>query len=94
MAFTIENIEKLAHLSRLALSKDACEQMGKDLSQVLEYVERLNEVDVANVQPMTHAVPVQLRLRADVAEAGIGRKALEGSAGFEDGLVKVPKIIE
>ncbi len=94
MSFTLEQIKKLAELSRLALTDEECTRMHHDLSQIVGYVERLSEVDVTGIEPMTHAVPVDLRLRPDQVQPMVGRKALAGSAGYEDGFVKVPKIIE
>lgn len=94
MVFTTESVKKLAHLSRLEMTDEACEQLGKELSQIVGYVERLQEVDVSHVRPMSHAVHVHARLSPDVAHEGLGRKALALGSGFEDGLVKVPKIIE
>jgi len=68
--------------------------MQKTLNEIVGYVENLQKVDVSGVQPMTHAVPMELSLREDAERPCIGREGLVGSAGFEDGLVRVPKIIE
>ena len=94
MTFSIEQIQKLASLSRLALNSDEQEKMRQDLSRVVDYVKSLQQVNVDGVAPMTHAVPMDLLLRSDEAKPGVGRRGLTGSAGYEDGLVKVPKIIE
>ena len=94
MSFSIEDIQKLAKLSRLALSPAEQEQMLTDLSRILGHIESLKQVNIDGVQPMTHAIPIDLPMRADEAKPGIGQRGLMGSAGYEDGMLKVPKIIE
>lgn len=94
MSFSIENIQSLSRLARLSLSDDEIQSTHKTLNEIVEYVESLQKVDVAGIEPMTHAVPMELMLRDDVEKPGIGREGLMGSAGYEDGLVRVPKIIE
>ena len=94
MTFSREDISKLAGLSRLALTEQELEARQKDLIQVLDYIRVLEGVDVSDVEPMTHAVPTELHLRKDEVKPGLGREALKESVGYEDGLIKVPKIIE
>lgn len=94
MSFTVENIESLARLARLSLSSEEIQSTQKTLNEIVGYVESLQKVDVLGIEPMTHAVPVNLPLRKDVEQVTIGREGLLGSAGYEDGLIKVPKIIE
>lgn len=94
MQFSYENMTKLARLSRLALTDLEQSAHQKDLEQILGYVQTLQVIDVSDVMPMTHAVPMELYLRPDESKPGVGRLGLMGSAGYEDGLIKVPKIIE
>jgi aspartyl-tRNA(Asn)/glutamyl-tRNA(Gln) amidotransferase subunit C len=94
MQFSHEDMTKLARLSRLALSDTELLARQKDLEQILSYVETLQAIDVSEAKPMTHAVPMELYLRPDEPKPGVGRLGLMGSAGYEDGLIKVPKIIE
>ena len=94
MNFTEDDITKLAQLSRLALKKSELLARQKDLEQILNHIQMLQTTDVSNIKPMTHAVPMQLHLRKDETEPGLGRRALHESSGYEDGLIKVPKIIE
>ncbi|MEI6805641.1 MAG: Asp-tRNA(Asn)/Glu-tRNA(Gln) amidotransferase subunit GatC [Myxococcaceae bacterium] len=94
MQFSHEDMTKLARLSRLALSEDELSARQRDLEQILSYVQTLQAIDVSEIKPMTHAVPMELHLRPDEPKPGVGRLGLMGSAGYEDGLIKVPKIIE
>ena len=94
MSISIENVKSLGRLARLSLSDEEITSTQKTLNEIVGYVESLQKVNVEGVLAMTHAVPMEIPLRADVALVGAGREALMGSAGYEDGLVKVPKIIE
>jgi aspartyl-tRNA(Asn)/glutamyl-tRNA(Gln) amidotransferase subunit C len=94
MHFSMDDMKRLARLSRLDLDDSQLSARQKDLESILGYVDRLEAVDVSGVSPMTHAVPMALYRRLDQALPGIGREGLKGSKGYEDGLVKVPKIIE
>ena len=94
MAFSIENIKSLGLLARLSLSDEEIQSTQKTLNEIVGYIESLQKVDVEGVEPMTHAVPMELALRVDEERSSVGRAGLLGSAGYEDGLVKEPKIIE
>ncbi|HXW60373.1 MAG TPA: Asp-tRNA(Asn)/Glu-tRNA(Gln) amidotransferase subunit GatC [Myxococcota bacterium] len=94
MTFDTNNIAKLALLARLALSEKEMERLGSELERILEMVKELQKVDVTGLKPMSHADDRGLPLREDVAYTPNGRKNLEQSQGYEDGLVRVPKIIE
>ncbi len=94
MQFSHDDMTKLARLSRLHLNEAELGARQKDLEQILGYVQTLQAIDISQTKPMTHAVPMELHLRADEPKPGIGREGLLGSAGYEDGLIKVPKIIE
>jgi len=95
MALTDEDLLHLARLSRLRLSDDERAGFAGQLQRIVAYVALLSEVDVDGVEPMTHAVPMQQRRRPDVvAGERAGRRAVRGSAGYADGRVQVPKVIE
>ena len=94
MSFSAENIKSLAKLARMSLNDEEIVSTQKELSKIVSYIETLMEVDVDGVEPLVHAVPTQLPQREDVQGEQIGQEGLKGSAGYEDGLVQVPKIIE
>jgi len=94
MSFSIENIRSLSRLARLHLHDDEIQSTQKTLNEIVEYVEALQKVNIDGIEPMTHAVPMELPLREDIEKPGVGREGLLGSSGYEDGLIRVPKIIE
>ncbi len=94
MEFMRSELAKVARLARLAINDEEMQHFQKDLARIVTYVEQLNEVDVENVEPMFHAGGHTLSFREDVAEKTLGRACIKSSAGYEDGLIRVPKIIE
>lgn len=95
MAFSPDDVARLALLARLELHEEEKARLATELGRIVGYVDELAAVDVTGVEPMTHAVPTTLTLRPDVAQEEVaGRRALAGSAGYDDGLVRVPKIVE
>lgn len=65
MALTLEEVQKVAHLARLELSEAEVVQYQQQLSAVLDYVESIQELDLADVVPTTRAVPMQNVMRDD-----------------------------
>ena len=89
------DVEKIAHLARLAVSEDELDTVAGDLSNILELVEQMNAVDTANVTPMAHPLHMAQRLRDDVVTEGDQRERFQAVApATENGLYLVPKVIE
>ncbi len=91
---TVDDAKKVARLARLQLDDEQTARFARDLDAVVGYVDALKDVDVEGVTPMSHPFDQTLRRRDDVATDVAGRRAVQGSAGYTDGLVRVPKIIE
>ncbi len=94
MAFTKSDLLHVARLARLSLNPDEADKLGDDLARIVQFVEQLKEVNVEGIEPMAHAGDRVLPFRDDAAHKTLGRECLKSSAGFEDGLIRVPKIIE
>ena len=91
---TRAEVDELAMLARLALSDAEAERMRAELGAILDHVAALADVDVAGVAPMTHAVPMDLRLRADVARPSLPvEAALGGTTATRDDQFVVPAAI-
>lgn len=74
MALATEDVEKVAHLARLQLTPEEVAQYQKQLSAVLDYVDQLNELDLQDVPPTSHAVARQNVFRADEVEPSLTRE--------------------
>jgi aspartyl-tRNA(Asn)/glutamyl-tRNA(Gln) amidotransferase subunit C len=91
---TRNEVEEIALLARLHLEPDEIERMQRELGAILEHFGALAAVDTQGVAPMTHAVPVELALRADIAEPSLSAADALRAAPRRDGdLIVVPAII-
>lgn len=84
MAFSDDDIRKLAHLARLELSDQEVATLGPQLERILGFVEQLAELDTEGVEPMTTALEVNNRWAADRLEAGLSREAALANAPLAD----------
>ena len=94
MSLSREEVEELALLARIELRPDEIEALRGELAAILEHMAVLRDVDTTGVEPMTHAVPMTLRLRADVPAPSLSQDdALAGAPDVADGFFVVPAII-
>ena len=85
----------VARLACIALTKEETILFQGQLDQVLHYVEQLNELDVGDVEPTAHAIPVFNVLRKDELGVSLNHDAVIANApAATDGQIRVPKIID
>ena len=90
-----ETIEYVGILAKLELSDEEKEQAKHDIGRMLDYVDKLNELDTSGVEPLSHVFPVNNVFREDVVTNGDERaKILENAPAEKDGAFKVPKTVE
>lgn len=94
MTLELEDAKKSARLSRLALSDEELSTFTQDLSRIVEYVAQLQELDVSEVAPLYHPHEHAASLRDDEVRETVGRRGLENSTAYENGLIRVPKVVE
>ena len=95
MASTELDVKYVAHLARIALTPDEGEKIGAQLGHILGYIEKLRELDVTNVEPTAHAVPLVNVMRADEIRPSLSHAdALRNAPRQASGLFMVPKIVE
>ena len=95
MSLQHSDIEKIAHLARLAVSQDDVPRYVRELSNILQMVEQMNSVDTRTVVPMAHPLEAGQRLRADEITETDQRELFQSVAPqVEAGLYLVPKVIE
>lgn len=91
---TRKEVEEIALLARLHLDTHEVEAMQKELGAILEYFGTLASVETGDIAPMTHAVPMELRLRPDEPTPPLPvDEALRGAAVKTDSVFVVPAII-
>jgi aspartyl-tRNA(Asn)/glutamyl-tRNA(Gln) amidotransferase subunit C len=94
MSFTKSDLKKVARLARLSLTDEEMARLEGDLNRIVTFVAQLGEVNIDGIAPMSHAGERVLVMREDEVGVSLGRDCVKSSAGYEDGLVRVPKIIE
>lgn len=95
MSLERSDVEKIAHLARLAVSEEELDAVTSDLSNILHLVAQMESVDTAGVEPMAHPLHMAQRLRADEVRETDQREKFQSIAPLtEDGLYLVPRVIE
>lgn len=88
-------IETVARLARLGLSAEEKEKFGRQLNDVLLYMEKLDELPLEDVEPLAHILPLENVLREDELRPGLEQEqALATAPEKKDGFFKVPPVIE
>mgnify|MGYP003422445600 CR=1 FL=1 len=89
-----ETMEYVGILAKLELSDAEKEAAKKDMESMLDYIDKLNELDTSEVEPMSHVFPVQNVFREDVVTNGDGREeSLSNAPRSKDSQYIVPKTV-
>ncbi len=95
MSLSRTDVEKIAHLARLAIDEADIDGYARELSNILDLVDQMNAVDTGGIQPMAHPQDAVQRLRPDeVTETDQRDHFQEQAPNVENGLFLVPKVIE
>ncbi len=95
MSLNHDDVRRLAHLARIAVSDAEIEEIGAKLNGIFGMIEAMRAVDTSGVAPMAHCIDVVQRLREDAVTEPDGRAAFQSLAPqAENGLYLVPKVIE
>ncbi len=95
MKITKQEVDHVAKLARLQLSDQARDTFTDQLSNILTYVEQLNELDTKGVEPTSHVLDIKNVMRDDVPGESISQdRALANAPDKAAGHYRVPKIIE
>jgi aspartyl-tRNA(Asn)/glutamyl-tRNA(Gln) amidotransferase subunit C len=90
-----EEIEHIAMLARLSLTEEEKELFGAQLSSILDYMEKLNELDTEHIEPTSHVLSISNIMREDATRDSIPREdALSNAPDRTDKFYRVPKIID
>ena len=95
MDIDIKQIEQVANLSRIKLTDSEKNVFREQLTDILGYIEKLNELDTDDVQPMAYATSIKNIFREDQQKTSFPRQEiLELSPSSANGFFKVPKVLE
>lgn len=91
----VDQVRKVAKLARLALTEAEIEEFTGQLGAILGYVEKMNELDTSQVEPLAHCLPISNILRPDEVQESLGTERTLANAPDSDGpFFRVPKILE
>lgn len=95
MSIDIETARKVAHLARIKVEEDRLPALAAEFSNILDFIEQLNEVNVEGIEPMTSVTPMRLKRREDVVtDGGYQNKILKNAPDAREGFFAVPKVVE
>ena len=95
MNISDDEITSIAALAKLDLQRIDVPSLGRDLNDILNFVQQMESVDTKNVEPLASPVRTHNSLRTDAADSEIDRESFQAIAPeTENGLYLVPKVIE
>ena len=95
MAITIKDVEYVARLARLKLTQDEKEKYVRQLGDILNYINKLNELDTSKVEPTSHVISLSNVFREDkVKESLPAEEILSNAPQKSRGFFRVKKVIE
>jgi len=94
MSVSKEDVKKIAELARLEFNEKEIENYTSEMNQILEYVDKLNELDTENVKPLSHPIENSNVFREDVLKESTPREeGLKNAPDASTEHFKVPKVI-
>jgi aspartyl-tRNA(Asn)/glutamyl-tRNA(Gln) amidotransferase subunit C len=95
MKIDSNSVKKIAHLARLEFNEEGTEKMKKDMTQILDWVEQLNEVETDGIEPLTTMSSEVNVLREDIEGEHLSREqGLQNAPQRDSDYFRVPKVLE
>ncbi len=95
MKITNDEVLHVASLARLKLSEEEAKRLETDMAGIIEFADKLNELDTEGVVPTAHAIPMQNAFRADEVKPSFDRREiLKNAPDFDEEGFIVPKVVE
>ena len=92
-----KEVKHIAKLARLGLTEKEIEKYQKELSEILDYIEKLKEVDISGIEPLSHSVLIENVMRSDeikLKDAEMFARLLELAPDTKNGYIKVKSILK
>ena len=95
MSVDQKTVKRVARLARLKVTAADVPRLAGELNAILGFIEQLNEVDVANVEPLTSVVTMKMKMRKDeVTDGHYSQKIVANAPAQDDDFFMVPKVVE
>ena len=95
MSIDLDAARRAAHLARISVKESELPAISRELSSIVTFMERLNEVDVEGVEAMSTVTPMELKKREDIGNKASGKEEILANApDARQGFFAVPKVVE
>ena len=95
MTIDLKTIKHISKLSRISVDDEKAKKLAVDMNSIFDFIEKLNELDTDNVEPLTSVAETTLKLRADeVKSENIREKILKNSPEENEDFFVVPRVVE
>ena len=95
MTIDLKIIKHISKLSRISVDDEKAKKLAEDMNSIFDFIEKLNELDTDNVEPLTSVAETTLKLRVDKVKSGnIREKVLKNSPDENEDFFVVPRVVE
>jgi aspartyl-tRNA(Asn)/glutamyl-tRNA(Gln) amidotransferase subunit C len=95
MTINLKTIKHISKLSRISVDDEKAKKLAGDMNSIFNFIEKLNELDTDNVEPLTSIAETTLKLRADEVKSGnIREQVLKNSPNENEDFFVVPRVVE
>jgi aspartyl-tRNA(Asn)/glutamyl-tRNA(Gln) amidotransferase subunit C len=95
MTINLKTIKHISKLSRISVDAEKAKKLARDMNSIFDFIEKLNELDTNNVEPLTSVVETILKLRVDEVKSGnIREQVLKNSPDENEDFFVVPRVVE
>jgi aspartyl-tRNA(Asn)/glutamyl-tRNA(Gln) amidotransferase subunit C len=95
MTIDLKTIKHISKLSRISVDDEKAKKLAGDMNSIFDFIEKLNELDTSNVEPLTSVAETTLKLRVDEVKTGnIREQVLKNSPNENEDFFVVPRVVE
>jgi len=95
MTIDLKTIKHISKLSRISVEESKAKKLAGDLNSIFDFIEKLNELDTENIEPLTSVAEITLKLRSDeVKSKNIREQILKNSPDENEDFFVVPRVVE
>ena len=95
MTIDLKTIKHISKLSRISVDDEKAKKLAGDMNTIFDFIEKLNELDTNNIEPLTSVAETTLKLRVDEVKSGnIKEQVLKNSPDENEDFFVVPRVVE
>ena len=95
MSINLKTIKHISKLSRISVDDEKAKKLALDMNSIFDFIEKLNELNTDNIEPLTSVAETTLKLRVDEVKSGnIREQVLKNSPDENEDFFVVPRVVE